>query len=142
MRTGLRLFGLLCAVAGLAAAGYGFLRYQTEVRFLAGAGHVIGRVVEIQTTPVDEQDNRYCPIVEFTPPKGKTLSFVDTVCGSPSPHRKGDNVPVLYETADPDQARIDAGTTAASQLAQPATWTLIAWIVAGLALWGSGRVRA
>ncbi|MHB8417861.1 MAG: DUF3592 domain-containing protein [Myxococcales bacterium] len=134
LKTPLRVLAALCALAGLVSLAVGAMRFSSESRFLAGASRTLGKVVEIQTTPVDDESNRYCPIVQFATPDGRPQSFVDAVCGPTLPHRKGDIVPVLYDPAAPAHARIDQDTTALAALAQPALWALLAWLAAAALL--------
>jgi hypothetical protein len=105
-RTVVALFAL--AAAGL--IGVGVLREQEESKFLAGAAKSLGDVTEIQTVPIDEQTNRYCAIVAFTPPSGKPVSFVNSNCAPGQLQRIGDKVPVLYDPNDPMHARIFENT--------------------------------
>ncbi len=140
MAKGLRIAAALCALAGLASLGWGLWLFRQESAFLATARRALGKVVETQTSPVDETTNRYCPIVEFSDEGGTVASFVDLDCDTAVVHRKGDVVPVLYRRADPGHARIDVGATALSAAATPIAWALAAFLLAAGAAFAAGRL--
>ena len=127
---------VLFAVNGAALAGVGVLHEQAESQFLSKAAKSLGDVTEIQTVPIDEQTNRYCAVVAFTPPSGKPVSFVNSACGTAELQRIGDRVPVLYDPAEPTHARIfqDAGSLGAWSAALPfLAWSLLSFIAAVVA---------
>ena len=52
--------------------------------------------------------NTYAPVVEFDH-AGKKYRFKDSVSSNPPSYRTGQRVGVLYDPADPRDARIDRG---------------------------------
>ncbi len=110
--TGLRrIFLLLAGLCGAAAAALvaaGLVEERAAARFLDGAGRAVGVVTALETSE-RSAGAVFCPIVRFQPPHGPTVSFVDPACASPAAQRKGDHVPILFDPAAPDRARIDHG---------------------------------
>jgi hypothetical protein len=97
---------LLAAGLGLALLGTHLFR-QTKA-FLARAVRVEGRVVELVTVSSSDGGYTYAPVVEFRHPGG-AARFKDSVSSRPASYSVGDPAPVLYDPADPKQARIDRG---------------------------------
>jgi hypothetical protein len=96
---------LLLAGPGLLFLGW-HLERRTEA-FLERAVHAPGRVVRMVDSR-SRNSTTYAPIVAFEA-DGRKFTFKDSVSSNPPSHRVGDAVEVLYDPADPADARIDRG---------------------------------
>ena len=90
---------------GLLAWG-GYLASRTAA-FVGSAGAAEGTVVAfVQTTSTDGPT--YQPIVAFTPASGGPRKLTSDMGASPPAYDVGDKVTVLYDPADPGDARIES----------------------------------
>jgi hypothetical protein len=95
------LVGLGLCVGG----GYwGWITYS----FMQTASRAPGTVVEVTQYRDSEGDNVYSPVVEYTLPSGRTVRFEEDLRSSPPSHRVGDEVEVLYNPENPEEARINS----------------------------------
>lgn len=100
---------------GLLVAGLGFLALAVWLahgqRRLESAGQrAPGSVVDIARhapRTVREGTGIYCAVVGFTPSGGAPMTFESKFCGNSSRHHRGESVTVLYDPAQPANARID-----------------------------------
>ncbi len=99
-----------CPILVLGGAGVLFLAqhlHRSTTAFLATAVPVSGRVVELVAN--DSSDGvTYAPGVEFEV-GGQAQRFKDSISSDPPSYRMGDVVQVLYDPANPREARIDRG---------------------------------
>ncbi len=93
------LMGSLFLVVGVVMAAHD--------RALAVTGqHTTGRIVSLEAGSGEHRDD-VCPDVRFVPARGDVVVFRDGLCANFETGRVGDEVPVLYDPADPSRARID-----------------------------------
>lgn len=98
-------FPRVFAGIGLLLLVIGTYVYSREQAFITGATRTEGRIVRMQESH-DDDGTTYRPVFEFTDARGQTYTGVSRV-GTSHPSRKiGDAVPVLYDPANPDEARI------------------------------------
>jgi hypothetical protein len=105
------------AFIGAPLAVTGALWMRTRL-FLARAARTRGTIVEMEKLRRrGRRDRSYAPIVEFSPKDGPRVQFrAHTVAGT-TLRRKGEDVGVLYEPADP------AGT---ARIADDTVWRPVA----------------
>jgi len=104
-----------CALA-LFFVAYGLRTLIQARRFAATASHATGTVVDTTTAWVDPDGRdpsdttgawlRF-PVVRYQTASGQTVTFRSRTGTQPSPYKVGQQVPVLYNPADPRDARID-----------------------------------
>lgn len=90
-------------------AGSFFILSHTR-GFIAGASEAEGKVIALdRSTSSSNSGSRstaYRPVVGFASGTGKRFEFTSSVGSSPPSHRVGESVTVLYNPADPSNARI------------------------------------
>jgi hypothetical protein len=93
----------------------------STARHIAAEQPALGQVTEL-TERKDEQGNAfYYPVVAFDTADGRRQKVQLAEGSWPPAHRVGDLVTVLYQPADPTDARIDAGGGTAAMW----TWTIV-----------------
>ncbi|MBW8484941.1 DUF3592 domain-containing protein [Actinomadura parmotrematis] len=103
------------------AFGAGFViggvhRFRTTRAFLASARRAWGVVEDVRVVRSTDS-NEYFPVLRFRTAEGADVRTVGELPGSAweLQQSKGRSVPVLYDPADPDRARVDtAGNRGAS----------------------------
>ncbi len=104
-----------CALA-LVFVAYGLRAWVQARRFAASASRATGTVVDTTTAWVDPSgsgpiDNTGAwlrfPVVRYQTANGQTVTFRSRTGTQPSPYHVGQQVPVLYNPADPRDARIN-----------------------------------
>lgn len=81
------------------------LIYRNTSSFLAGASKAEGTVVELVRSR-SSNSITYQPVVQFAGQSGQTIEFVSSISSNPPEYRIGQKIPVLYDPADPQDARI------------------------------------
>lgn len=105
------LFVVLLALAVPALCGVAtYISYDATASFMNKALRRSGVVVGLKEGRMSEGGTGYNAVVEFTPPGGSRIQFVDhsAIC-SPPCHSVGDEVTVIYDPENPKGASIDAG---------------------------------
>jgi Protein of unknown function (DUF3592) len=74
-------------------------------RFVAGAEHATGTVIDLSRETDSEGRVTLYPVVRFTTADGRTVQFLSS-SGSSSPPEVGDSVDVLYDPDDPRDAQL------------------------------------
>lgn len=104
------LFMLISVVVGLASLGLGVWQYFTVTAFITKALRTTATYVDniLQTSPSPKFDatsshRRY----QFTTPDGRTFGCTSIVGGLPT-KPGSQTIEVLYDPADPSQARINS----------------------------------
>jgi hypothetical protein len=100
---GVLQWGFLLVGVGL-LAGAGLVASRTQA-FLAGAESVPGTVVGLRPQRSD-RGTTYAPVVEFQPASGPLRTFKESTSSNPPAYRLGEAVEVLYDPADPADARL------------------------------------
>jgi hypothetical protein len=102
-----QFFVPFCLLAGVGLLVLGAHLHQKTELFLARAVRAPGIVVEMAMSQSTDS-NAYAPVVEFEH-AGKKHRFKDSIGSDPPSYRIGQGVAVLYDPADPRDARIDRG---------------------------------
>jgi hypothetical protein len=100
--------------------------FEETARFVARSRIATGTVMDLSLTrSISRQgtpNTIYYPVVQFRTEGGSVIEFRSNLGSNPPSHRKGENVPVRYDPADPQEARIDT----------PASIWFVTWILGGL----------
>jgi hypothetical protein len=75
-------------------------------RFMAGAEHATGTVIDLSEDSTSD-GTVYYPVVRFTTAEGRTVEFRSST-GSSSAPDVGDRVEVLYDSDDPQDAKLSS----------------------------------
>lgn len=95
---------LFPALGGLLLLGAVLLAIHTR-QFVARAHTVPGTVVDL-VEKRDSDGSTYSPVVRFTTPHGREITYTESFSGYPAPYDVGEPVEVLYSAEKPDQGRI------------------------------------
>jgi uncharacterized protein DUF3592 len=109
----LLLVGTIFGVVGLVLLGVCTLLVLNAREFRSTAVATTGTVVGYEThydTDEGRRSETYSPVVRFTAPDGRQVEVRTNVSSSRRP-RVGEQVKVLYQPDDPQDARIDTATT-------------------------------
>jgi hypothetical protein len=126
---------VLVLIWGLAAlfVAYALSSRRESRRFAAGAARAQGVVVELVGGPAPGPQTPgplSYPVVRYRTVDGREVVFRSDLGAQPSPWRPGQPVTVLYNPADPQEARIDSKVRSA---ALPALFVVLAVGMAGIA---------
>jgi hypothetical protein len=91
-------------IGGLLLVG-ALLLWNNTRQFVASAYTAQGKVVEL----IEKRDSdgvTYSPVVRFTAPDGREVTYTESFSGNPAPYDPGDGVEVLYSREQPGKARI------------------------------------
>lgn len=83
-----------------------FLLYKTTSSFLGEANTAEGTVVDVVQSRSGDSTN-YRPVVRFTHQNGEKIEFISSSGSNPPSYSKGEKVPVSYDPAEPQTARIN-----------------------------------
>jgi hypothetical protein len=75
-------------------------------RFIANAASAPGIVVDLQPKRDSDGDTLYAPVVEYRPPDSAVVTFTSLTSSRPAEFSVGEGVEVLYDRANPSDARI------------------------------------
>lgn len=110
-----RILPLLFMCAGACTVGVGIYIYSNSLAFLDHAKSATGTVVEIAISssnrPGKKEKVTQRPIIEFQLESGDKARFKSELGTKSSSYSVGDTVPVLYDPAEPSEARIDSFLT-------------------------------
>ena len=98
---------LLLLGFGLLFLGYHF--YGKTERFLQSADHAVGTVIDLSRRDSSDGNDTYSAVVEYRDARGSNFKFIDPFSSSPPYYYAGQEVQVLYNRDDPNQAQIDRG---------------------------------
>jgi hypothetical protein len=114
-----RIFGAVTFILLTIAAISAYTTIQTLIREQSAPGRVVDLLVHsVSSTSSADPQLFYYPVVEFNLPDETHLRIELSQGSHPPSYAKGDRVTILYNPAQPQQARI-----------QSATSTLLLWIV-------------
>jgi hypothetical protein len=91
---------------GVLALAWGAIDLVRTVHFVKNAEHATGTVVDVSREIDDEGDEFFYPVVRFTTAEGKEFEFKSDSGSNPASHSTGDEVDVLYDPDDPDDAQL------------------------------------
>jgi hypothetical protein len=95
---------MFAAIGALLLVGTFFLWNSTR-QFVAKAITSQGMVVDL----VEDRDSdgvTYAPVVRFTTPGGREITYTESFSGNPAPYDVGDPVEVLYSADNPGKSRV------------------------------------
>ena len=95
---------------GIALALGGLFMLRRARRFAADAQTAIGRVIRLHEEQTRKGTIVYCPVVKFRTAAGADVEFTSSFGSRPARHQVGQSVAVLYDPADPAEARLGGGT--------------------------------
>ena len=93
---------------GLFALGFGGYRGYQRANLTINGERTPGRVVRTETAEGSETDSYYT-VVKFKDAQGKAFEVRDTIGSSSALDKRGDELDVLYDPAEPAQALLDRG---------------------------------
>jgi hypothetical protein len=91
---------------GVLALAWGAIDLVRTVHFVRTAEHATGTVVDVSREIDDDGDEFFYPVVRFTTAEGKEFEFKSDSGSNPASHSNGDEVDVLYDPDDPDDAQL------------------------------------
>ena len=97
------VIGIVILIAGIVSI---FKRRRQIANSLAADG-----VITSFATEMGRSGYLYYPLVQFTIPSGQTISFQSSVGSSRTGYSAGQQVKVLYDARNPQEAEIDALTS-------------------------------
>lgn len=103
------MLGPIFAVIGFAllgAATWMFLRTRAFIEQAMTTVGVVVELVEETRSGRDGNETYFYPVVRFQPASGDEIQFRSNVGSNPAGYRQGEQVPVLYDPAQPAEARI------------------------------------
>lgn len=109
-----KALGFVFTFAGLVMLYFSWYNYDATNKFLNTAQSTSGVVVDLErrhssSTSSSGSSTTYAPVVEFTAPEsGQTITFTSNSSSNPPAYDEGDDVTVLYDPAEPEEARIDS----------------------------------
>lgn len=110
-----RILPLIFMFAGACTVCVGIYIYSNTLAFLGRSKAATGTVVEIVVSTTDRPGKKarttQRPLIEFRTENGEPTRFKSELGTKNSSYSVGDTVPVLYDPADPTEARIDSFLT-------------------------------
>lgn len=99
-------------VVGLGLLVWSWLEYGSSRAFLATSLSATGTVIDlVMRQDSDSSDGTtYHPLIRFATEKGEQVEFLSPVGSYPSPYQKGQEVLILYNSANPYDARESSWT--------------------------------
>ena len=101
------LAGAIFFIIGLGALAGGIIWGFRTQRFVSSAERADGIVTDLDMRS-DSDGSAYYPVVSFTTKEGKEVTFTSSTGGNPPPKRRGAEVEVLYDAANPEEAEINS----------------------------------
>lgn len=105
MSTNLILPIFFCVIGGI----FIFFAITTFINtrtFIANAQNVTGKVVRLVYKRSSDGSSSYSPVFQFRTISGQMVEVEDSLSSSPPMYDEGDNVEVLYDPANPQEAKI------------------------------------
>jgi hypothetical protein len=100
------LVGVIFLAVAAVMLALGFFFLSRTRRFLRTAVDATGRIVDLVESSGSEGGTVYQAVVEFQTGDGRTVRWQETMASNPPAGHPGDNVPMKYDPADPNKARI------------------------------------
>lgn len=102
------ILGDVFLAVGFALAAVAFVLWHLQRRWVRGAGHAVGEVIDVieRRRPVTNT----VPVIRFRTGSGREIIFRATVGSRPQAHRRGDRVAIVYDRIAPARAMIDTTT--------------------------------
>jgi hypothetical protein len=99
--------GLLFFVIGIVVLIGGIISVVKQRRQMADSLSAVGLITGL-ATEMGKSGHLYYPLVQFKTASGQALSFQSAVGSSPAGYSVGQQVKVLYDSRNPQQAEIDS----------------------------------
>jgi hypothetical protein len=96
----------LFSLVGLVMLVGAFYSYNSTAAFLKEAATAEGIVVELLLSRSSDSIS-YRPLVQFTAQSGRVVEFAPSAGSNPARYAEGEQVEVLYQTAQPSDAKIN-----------------------------------
>jgi preprotein translocase subunit SecG len=124
-----RVFAAICLVSAFVFLALGASCYSRAVRFKKTAVEAQGSVIELKEDRSGGTDSHtvYYPIIRFADKAGQEHTLYSSAGSYPPAYEVGERVPVLYDPANPKEAKINSFTGLW-------LWPLILGILGGLDL--------
>lgn len=103
--------GIPFLLFGLVFAGVGGWFYWASASLTQSGERVQGVVIDLERSRDSDGDTTYRPVVEYTDQNGTKHQFVESVGSNPSAFSRGEQVEVIYDPWEPEEAIIDSFTT-------------------------------
>lgn len=104
------VIGLLFFVLGICLLISSIVAFIKKRRQVANSSSATGVVTEL-VRGMGQRGYLYYPQVQFTTASGQTVSFNSSVGSNPAGYAVGQNVEVVYDPRNPQQAEIDSATS-------------------------------
>jgi hypothetical protein len=104
------LIGVIFLAVGAIQLGLGVFFLVRTRRFLRTAVDTTGTIVDLVESSGSEGGTAYSAVVEFGAADGRTIRWKESMSSNPSVGRKGDQLPMKYDPADPNNARVAKAT--------------------------------
>lgn len=138
-----RVFGAVAFILLTIAAISAYTTIQTLSREQRAPGRVVDLVAHsVQSTSDEDAQLFYYPVVEFNLPDETHLRIELSQGSRPPSHAKGERVTILYNPAQPQQARIQSFTSTLLLWIVPFITGLLGLIFAGVTLFAYRLLRA
>jgi hypothetical protein len=102
------IVGSVFLVVGLGMLYGGFSFWRSNAAFAAHASSADGTVTDLAYSSSSKGKGTYRPVVEFTAPNGSKVHITGSGGSNPPAYARGDKVRVLFDPANPEQAKIDS----------------------------------
>ena len=137
--------GAVFAILGAAMVAIGVAVARSTRDFERRAVRAPGRVVDVRWEAVGPAGDKIMtgfPVLSFTLPDGRAVETVANTGTTLDVMKEGQAVDVLYDPADPTQARVDSGASSAGSTLVGAAFIAIGgvFVVLGLAMLAAGVV--
>ena len=110
MPRGVLVIGTIFGLVGIGLLIGAFFAVSSTLSFRGGSTPAEGVVVEMVESRGSKGDRMFKPVVKWTDAKGGTHRLTGSVASSPPSYSTGERVTVRYQTANPENARIDSFT--------------------------------
>ena len=141
----IKVIGILCLVLGIGLlVTAGNLHSRTR-QFVAKARTAPGIVVDLARSTSSDyrttgRQTTYAPVVEFTTDSGEKDTFTSSSSSYPPAFRKGESVEVLYDPANPYDARINTfGTLGLASVIVGGLGAVFSFLGLGIGFYGWWR---
>ena len=102
----LLLVGLIFLAVGAVQLGLGIFFYVRTRRFLRTAVETTGTIVDLIESRSSEGGTTFQAVVEFQTADGRSIRWQESMASNPPAGQPGEQIPVKYDPANPDKARI------------------------------------
>jgi len=104
------LVGVIFIATGAVMIGLAIFFFSRTRRFLRTAVEATGTIVELVESSGSEGGTAYSAVVEFQTADGRAVRWEESMASNPPVGRKGDQLLMKYDPADPNKARVAKAT--------------------------------